>query len=167
MRIPCSESGGFLKPGLNQILIGLLITIGAIARPLPAVAALGGDVSSIQDDQAHMKAALRIQTGQTFTVHELHQESGTVVKEFISPTGKVFAVAWHGPFIPELRQLLGTYFEQFSQAARTRARRVGRAPLYIQQNGLVVQSSGHMRAFSGRAYLTDQMPEGVTADAIR
>lgn len=141
--------------------------IGAIASPLPAVAALGGDVSSVQNDQAHMKAALSIQTGQAYTVHQLHQESGTVVKEFISPAGKVFAVSWSGPFIPDLRQLLGEYFDKYSQMVQTRVRRPGRAPLMIEQDGLVVQSSGHMRAFTGRAYLTDKLPEGVTTDAIR
>ncbi len=156
-----------MKPRSWQILIVLVISAGAIASPYRAVAALGGDVSSVQDDQQHMKAALRIQTGQAFTVHELHQDGGTVVKEFIAPTGKVFAVSWSGPFIPDLRQLLGTYFDQFSQAAQTRARRPGRAPLNIQQNGLVVQSGGHMRAFFGKAYLSDKLPETVTAEMIR
>lgn len=153
-----------MRPTLWQILIGLL-TVGAIS--LPAMAALGGNVSSVQQDQAQMKAALSIRTGQAYTVHELHQESGTVVKEFISPAGKVFAVSWSGPFIPDLRQLLGEYFDKFSQAAQTRARRPGRAPLMIEQDGLVVQSGGHMRAFTGRAYLTDKLPEGVSTDAIR
>jgi len=153
-----------LRPTLSQILIGLL-TVGAIS--LPAMAALGGDVSSVQEDQAHMKAALQIRTGQAYTVHELHQESGTVVKEFISPAGKVFAVSWSGPFIPDLRQLLGEYFDKFSQAAQTRAQRPGRTPLMIEQDGLVVQTGGHMRAFTGRAYLTDKLPEGVSTDAIR
>jgi hypothetical protein len=155
-----------LRPTLSQILIGLL-TVGAISLPLPAKAALGGDVSSVQEDQAHMKAALQIRTGQAYTVHELHQESGTVVKEFISPAGKVFAVSWSGPFIPDLKQVLGEYFDKYSQAAQTRAQRPGRIPLMIQQDGLVVQTGGHMRAFTGRAYLTDKLPEGVSTDAIR
>jgi Protein of unknown function (DUF2844) len=150
-----------------QILFPLLIAAGIMILPRPALAALGGDVSSVQADQAHMKAALRIQPGQTYTVHELHQTSGTVVKEFISPSGKVFAISWSGPFIPDLRQLMGTYFDQYSQAARTIVRRPGRAPLNIQQNGLVVQSGGHMRAFFGKAYLSDQLPQTVGPEMIR
>ncbi len=99
--------------------------------PRPAFAALGGDVSSVQADQAHMNAQLRIQTGQAYTVHELHQTNGTVVKEFISPAGKVFAVSWSGAFMPDLRQLMGTYFGQFSQAVQTRRPASGtRAPQY-------------------------------------
>ncbi len=150
-----------------QILIPLLIAVGIMIVPCPAMAALGGDVSSVQADQAHMNAALRIQTGQAYTIHELHQTSGTVVKEFISPSGKVFAVSWSGPFIPDLRQLMGTYFDQYSQAARSTVRRTGRAPLNIQQNGLVIQSGGHMRAFFGKAYLSDQLPQSVGPEMIR
>ena len=161
------ESEGFLRQRSCLIVTALLVTAVAIALPRSALAALGGDVSSVQADQAHMKAALQIQTGQAYTVHELHEESGTVVKEFISPSGKVFAVSWSGPFIPDLRQLFGEYFDQYSQAARTRVRRPGRAPLMIQQNGLVVQSGGHMRAFFGKAYLVDQLPETVRAEMIR
>ncbi len=150
-----------------RILVPLLIAVAIMTVPLPALAALGGDVSSVQADREHMKAALQIQTGQAYTVHELHQSGGTVVKEFVSPAGKVFAVSWSGSSIPDLRQLLGTYFDQFSQAVRTRARRVGRAPLNIQQNGLVVQSGGHMRAFFGKAYLPDQLPQTVSPEMIR
>jgi hypothetical protein len=156
-----------LKVRFWQILLPLLITAGGMIVPHPALAALGGDVSSVQADQAHMKAELRIQTGQAFTVHELHQTSGTVVKEFISPAGKVFAVSWSGSSMPDLRQLLGTYFDQFSQAAQSRARRRGRTPLNIQQNGLVVQSGGHMRAFFGKAYLSDELPQTVSPEMIR
>ncbi len=150
-----------------QTLVPLVITAGVIIASCPAFAALGGDVSSVQADQAHMNAALRIQSGQAYTVHELHQTSGTVVKEFISPSGKVFAVSWSGPFIPDLRQLMGTFFDQYSQAARSTVRRPGRAPLNIQQNGLVVQSGGHMRAFFGKAYLSDQLPQTVGPEMIR
>ncbi|MGH9511809.1 MAG: DUF2844 domain-containing protein [Terriglobales bacterium] len=156
----------FLKLQFSRIAISVLALAAAIAAPLPAVAALGGDVASVQADQARMKAELRIQTGQAYTVHELHEAGGNVIKEFISPAGKVFAVTWSGRSIPDMRQLLGTYFDQFSQAVQTRARRLGRAPLNIHHNGLVVQSGGHMRTFSGRAYLSDKLPEGVSLDAI-
>ncbi|MGH9529740.1 MAG: DUF2844 domain-containing protein [Terriglobales bacterium] len=156
-----------LQLQFGQVLIALLVSIATIAGAVPAFAALGGDVASVQADQAHMKAALQIQIGQAYTVHELHETHGNVVKEFVSPAGKVFAVSWSGRSIPDMRQLLGTYFDQFSQAAQTRVRRPGRAPLNIHQNGLVVQSGGHMRAFFGRAYLSDKLPEGVSLDAIR
>src|ERR1700722_19006066 len=36
----------------------------------------------------------------------------TVVDEYVSPAGTVFAVAWHGPFVPDMQQILGSYFGQ-------------------------------------------------------
>ncbi len=161
------ESEGVLKLRNWQFFVALVFTATAILAPRHAMAALGGDVSSVQADQQHMKAALQITTAPAYTVHELHQDSGTVVKEFISPAGKVFAVSWNGPFTPDLHQVLGEYFEQFSQAVQTRARRPGHAPLNINQNGLVVQTGGHMRSYFGRAYLTAAMPETVRAEDIR
>jgi hypothetical protein len=150
-----------------KLLLAAPLALAALIAPLSANAELGGDVASVQADQAHMKSALRIQTAQAYTVHELHETTGTVVKEFISPTGKVFAVTWSGPFIPDLRQLLGPYFDQYSQAAQTRVRHSRRSPLLIEEPGLVVQSGGHMRAFFGRAYLTSELPQTVRAEMIR
>src|ERR1700732_4520267 len=96
----CGESEETLKSQYRQNLIASLLSMLTIAAPIPALAVLGGDVSSVQADQAQMKAVLRIQTAQSYTVHELHEQSGMVVKEFISPAGKVFAVSWGGPFVP-------------------------------------------------------------------
>ena len=49
--------------------------------------------------------------------------SGTVLREYAGPDGKIFAVTWNGPFIPNLKQTLGSYFTEF--AARARRRRAG------------------------------------------
>jgi hypothetical protein len=48
-----------------------------------------------------------------------------------------------------------------------RAQRHGRGPVQIQQPGLVVQVSGHMRAFLGKAYVPQMLPAGVRAEDIR
>lgn len=133
-----------------------------------ASAALGGDATSVQSDQARMKGSLQSVQKATYAVHEITAPTGTVVREYVSPTGKVFGVAWQGPFVPDLQQLLGSYFEQYSQAAKSaRETHVGRRPLFIQQPGLVVQTGGHMRSYTGRAYVPEMLPQGVIADAIR
>jgi Protein of unknown function (DUF2844) len=63
---------------------------------------------------------------------------------------------------------LGSYFEQYVQAAKAQsAARMGRRPLMIEQPGLVVQSGGHPRAFSGKAYVPDMLPTGVRAEDIQ
>jgi hypothetical protein len=131
-----------------------------------AWAALGRDATSIKDDGAHMRAALRVSRNDaSYTVHELTAPTGTTVREYVSPAGKVFGVAWRGPFLPDFRQILGDYFAPVMQAPRNQ--RQGRGPVEIRQPNLVFQSGGHMRAFFGRAYVPDLLPKGVTADLIQ
>ncbi|MGH9499674.1 MAG: DUF2844 domain-containing protein [Terriglobales bacterium] len=145
--------------GVAFIIIGLT---------LPAFAALGGDVTSIHADQAHMKASIKTTEAQRYTLHEIKTPTGNIVREFASADGRVFAVAWRGASMPPLQQILGTYFPQFSaQAQAHHAAHVGRGPLNIQLPGLVVQSTGHPRGYFGRAYVPGMLPPGVTANDIR
>jgi len=144
------------------------VVLMMLALSLPALAALGGDVTSVQEDRAQMKGTLKTTQAAAYTVHEITAPGNTVIKEYVSPAGKVFAVTWHGQFIPNMQQLLGTYFEQYAQAAKTqRESRVGRRPLNIQQPGLVFQNGGHMRSYYGRAYVPDMVPQGVNVDALQ
>jgi len=134
--------------------------------PFPASASLGGDLTSVQTDQAKMQGSLRTSSNNSYTIHEIQASTGVAVKEYVSAAGKVFAVTWQGSFHPDLRQLLGTYFDQFAQAEQAqRAQRHG--PVLIQQSGLVVQISGHMRSFLGKAYVPQMLPAGVRAEDIR
>jgi Protein of unknown function (DUF2844) len=144
------------------------IALIAFGFALPAFAALGGDVSSVHADQANMKASIKTTAGQAYTLHEIKTPMGTIVREFVSADGMVFAVAWHGPSMPPMQQILGAYFQQFSAGVQAHhAAHVGRSPLNIQQAGLVVQSSGHPRGYFGRAYVPGMLPQGVTPDQIR
>jgi len=139
-----------------------------LALALPALASLGGDVASVHEDQAQMKGTLKTTEGTTYTVHEIKGAAGTVVREYVSPEGAVFGVAWQGPAIPNLQQILGSYFDTFSEAAQAqRAAHRGRGALYIQQPGLVVESTGHAHTFSGRAFDPGKLPQGVTINEIR
>ena len=139
-----------------------------IGIALPAFASLGGDASTVEADRAQMNALVKLNQTEKYTVHEIQVPNGTVVREFVSPAGRVFGVAWQGPSIPDFHQVLGTYFPQYLSAAKAaRAARRGRAPINIQQPGLVVQNTGHMRAFAGRAYDPGLLPEGVSANDVR
>lgn len=147
-----------------RIFIAALIVV---AFSVPAMAALGGDVSSVQADLEHMKASLNIRQNETYTVHEIKAPGGTAVSEYVSSQGRVFAVAWRGPFLPEMQQILGAYFQQFSTALQSQKRVYGHHVLNIQQPGLVVQSGGHMRAYFGRAYVPEMLPATVKAEDIK
>jgi hypothetical protein len=149
---------------IPRMAIALLLLL----LPLPALAALGGDISSVQEDQAQMKGTLKTTQATSYTLHEIKGAAGTVVREYVSPDGEVFGVAWQGPAIPNLQQILGSYFQTFSEAAQAqRTAHRSRGPLNIQQPGLVVESNGHARSFSGRAYDPGKLPQGVTANEIR
>src|SRR2546423_14252996 len=82
----------------------IVVAVGVAA---PALAALGGDGTSVQADLARMKGTLRITSTAGFTVHEITTSYGTVVREYLTPADQGFAVSRHGPGIPELRPVLG------------------------------------------------------------
>ena len=134
------------------------------AASFSAHAALGAVEASIQTDQQQMGATQRVLRPGPYTVHEMQAPSGTVVRQYVSPQGMVFGVAWQGPSMPDLRQLLGAYFERYVDAV---AQRKVRGPVVVEQPGLVVYSGGRMRAFAGRAYIPEALPEGVTADSVK
>jgi Protein of unknown function (DUF2844) len=129
-----------------------------------AIAALGGDAATVVADQVHINGKLVVSQTQKYTVHEIQAPSGAVVREFASLAGTVFGVAWSGPTMPDLRQVLGPYFEQYLGATAQRNRR---GPVLVEQPGLVVQSGGHLRAFVGKAYVPGAVPQGVAVDEIR
>jgi hypothetical protein len=143
--------------------------VATLALPATALAALGGDVTSVQADSVRMRGAVtRIGQTESYGVHEIRAATGTIVREYVGPTGTVFAVAWEGPWLPDMRQLLGTYFDRFAAAARAaQVNRSGHRPLLVQEGGLVVQMGGHPRAFAGKAYVGQLLPQGVRAESIR
>jgi hypothetical protein len=98
-------------------------------------------------------------------MHELQTPAGTKVREYVSPAGVVFGVAWRGPSMPDLRQLLGDHFQSYVDAMAVR--RTRRSPVFVKLPGLVVQSSGQMRAFVGKAYLSNALPQGVAPQEIQ
>ncbi len=163
-----SESPTSLSPTVFLKTACLGIGLLMLALPIPALAALGGDVTSVHADQAQMKGDLKTTQASNYTLHEIKGGTGGVVREYASPAGEVFGVSWQGPTMPDLPQILGSYFQAFSEAAQAqRTARRGHGPLIIQQPGLVVESSGHMRSFSGRAYDPGKLPQGVSSNDIR
>jgi hypothetical protein len=148
-----------------KLIPPLVCCIALSALAAPAFGGLGGDAASVESDLVRMRGALRVTAGAGFTVHELTFASGVLVREYLSPDSRVFAVSWRGPGIPDLRQMLGSYYDQFAQAASS-ARRGDRHHLTIEQPGLVVQSSGHMRAFFGRAWAPGLLPRNFSTARI-
>ncbi len=139
--------------------------------PCVASATLGEPEASVQTDGAKFNASIKITEHPSYRVHEVQLPSGTLLKEFVGADGKVFAVVWSGPRVPDLRQSMGRYFDEYAAAAAADAAgkttHSDRNHLQIHTSNLVVQSSGHMRALSGRAYLTQAVPSGVSLGDLR
>ncbi len=151
----------FLK--LAARLAGVVVLLAA--GTLPARATLGEIEASVFADQSQINATLRTLSNEKYTMHELRGPSGTTVREYVGSGGTVFAIAWDGPSMPDLRQLLGPQFDRY--VAALAARRNVRGPVSIQLPGLVVQSGGRMRAFAGKAYVPESLPQGMSAGDVQ
>jgi hypothetical protein len=149
----------------RAFLLPLMLTI----VPSSAFAALGGSVTSVDADRVHVQGALmRIVRNDAFALHEIRSASGTMIREYVNGSGTVFAVVWDGPWLPDLRQVLGEHFDRYQAAMRARqSARTGHGVVAINDGGLVVQMSGHPRAFTGRAYVPALMPAGVQPESLR
>ncbi len=153
-----------LQPSTCARFFARVLLSSAVA--CPAWAALGDDAGSIATDRQHLQAqAQAITSVAGYTVHEMRTPANTVVREFVSSAGRVFAVSWRGPILPDLAQMLGRYFTQYQDAAA--APHAGHRHLAIRQPDLVIESAGRMRAFHGFAYVPSLLPAGVPASAIQ
>jgi hypothetical protein len=124
-------------------------------------ATLGEPEVSVQADVSQLRASIKSsQDRAVYRVHEIQLPSGTLLREFVSANGNVFAVAWSGPFMPNLRQALGKYFDSYVAAPRSTI--PDRKHVQVATSELVVQASGHSRAFAGRAYLPGAIPAGFS-----
>jgi len=132
---------------------------------LPVWAVLGGSAESVVADQVRLEAKRSVVENREYTVHEISRDDGTVIREYVTTAGKVFGVSWTGPTIPDLSQLLGPYNTEYQNALRTKPGR--RRSAVVRNPDLVVESSGHMRAFHGRAYLKSLLPNGVAEETVK
>jgi hypothetical protein len=128
-----------------------------------AHATLGGDVASIAINHQHLGGEQRVLKLASGERHELQLPSGIVVHQYVSSTGAVYAIAWSGPRMPDLRELLGTYFPKMAQARRLPTG--GHTIMVREGDDLVVQSTGHHGRFVGRAWVPSLAPAGVNLDS--
>jgi hypothetical protein len=131
----------------------------------PAWAVLGQSVRSVQSDHEYLRGTLVEVPRQGYALHQISAPDGTVVREYASPDGTVFGVSWQGPAMPNLSQLLGSYFADFQQASHASHRR--RGPLVVRTDRVVIESGGHMRAFHGRAYVPNLVPNNLTQAVVQ
>jgi len=124
-------------------------------------AALGGVPEQFDSTQPTTVAAGVTSVGTNYVTRDTTLASGTRVREYVSAGGLVFAVTWAGPTLPDLKALLGKYFDTMV-AESAKAPRAGRSSLAINLPEVVINSGGHMRAFEGNAWIPAELPAGFT-----
>lgn len=147
----------FQIPFLRTALASVLLLAGHATQ-----AHLGGNEASVQADGTAWQAPPAVLRGARFTVFTHTTPEGVSVRQFLSVTGLVFAVAWEGSVLPDMERLLGGHFPLYQNALLQRKRSVR-----VDTPSLVLESGGMMRAFVGRAYLPNQLPTGVAAVDIQ
>jgi hypothetical protein len=136
-----------------------------LAAPRDARATLGEDLASVGINEQHLGAVHRIVKLSSVAGgerHDLELSSGTVVHEYLSPTGAIYAVTWSGPLKPNLVELLGHYAPQLAN----RMRGIGHNHMRVIGEDFRLESSGHRRASSGTAWVPSLVPAGVTIGSL-
>src|SRR5260221_632789 len=68
-----------------------LVVLATGVSPAPARAFLGGRVTTVEMDRAEMHGTGSVVSTEGYTVHELAAPTGTLVREYVSSEGTVFA----------------------------------------------------------------------------
>jgi hypothetical protein len=157
-----------MKRKLCLIFLCLSLSAALLAIAQQAQATLGESADSVASDQKSLSAVKRATTVRNgYTVHEFALD-GTVVREYVSPSGIVFGIAWNGLTYPDLTPLLGSYASEYQAALRQTPRRPGhRRYQMVKTDRIIVEKWGHMRNLKGRAYAPALIPPGVSIDEIK
>lgn len=146
-------------------VVGLLLTFFVTAQRVEAT--LGESVKTVESDRKALSGVRgATSAGEGYTVQEF-ESNATTVREYVSPDGIVFGLAWKGLVEPDLTQLLGNYAEEYQQAVREAPHRRGSRRSRVKTDQIVVEKWGHMRSLQGRAYVPDLIPSGVSVNEIR
>ena len=156
----------------SSLSVALAVGVALLAGQamVPAAAGLGDTVASVQADRLSMKGQVRARSEAGYSVQEITAAAGTVVQEYISPTGTVFAVSWNGPAKPNLQETLGTYFAQYQTATNAQRAQLGHHRghnhLELRTPTLIVHAGGHMREYFGIAYVPALMPANLSVSDL-
>ncbi|GFO53711.1 hypothetical protein GMSM_07180 [Geomonas sp. Red276] len=135
----------------------------------PALAVLGEKSDSIAKDGTPVSSVRRVLAANgtsSYQVQEV-QTAATRIREYVTPSGVVFAVAWNGINTPDLSSLLGSYHQDYQTAKKQTPRIRGRRQQQVQGTNVVVETWGHMRNLQGRAYIPAMVPTGVNVNDLR
>ena len=163
---------GLAKPPrgcLRRVVAFAFACMSVLAVPT-AQAVLGGEASTIREDEVRLKGVRRQAVALRLPVqtHEITLADGSSIREYVSPGGIVFAVAWNTRFKPNLELLLGAHAASYAVAASDAMKTPGiKRNVVLQRDDLVVHSTVHLNSFVGKAYVRSLVPVRVNVDELR
>ena len=99
----------------SRSLLGVCFVLTVFLQ-VHSQATLGESVDSIASDRKALSSVRGITTiSPGYTVHEVRSET-TSIREYVSPSGIVFGIAWNGLTHPDLMPLLGSYHHEYRKA---------------------------------------------------
>jgi hypothetical protein len=156
-----------MKIVIHIIIICAELSFSSLMVCRTVQAALGEPAASVMSDSKALSAVPGAMTVHScYTIQEVKSDAVSV-REYISPSGIVFGIAWNGLIHPDLAPLLGSYTGEYEEALKQTPRQRGRRFSTIKGARVVVEKWGHMRNLQGRAYAPALMPPGVTVDDIK
>lgn len=145
--------------------VGLLLALILANTPLWAV--LGQPEASVSTDVLQLKTADHVQTSPGYRVHQLTSANGPTVREYVTPQGIVFGVAWQGRAVPDMNQLLGTYVTNLQTATPAQTRVWRLRGLAVKADDFVYSNFCRLRVCTGSAYVPSLVPNNVPAEVVR
>ncbi|MGA2151082.1 MAG: DUF2844 domain-containing protein [Geobacteraceae bacterium] len=156
-----------MRKRIKALYLGFYFAAFLLATAQRAQATLGESVSSVESDRKVFSAVRHPTLARNgYTVQELKSDAN-VVREYISPSGIVFAIAWNGLSHPDLTTLLGAYVGEYQQALQQTTGQKGNRHLQVRANRIIVEKWGHMRNIQGRAYIPALIPSGVSINELK
>jgi len=151
--------------GVSLCVMAACALLLALAPLETAHAALGENTGSLAHDHGALRGTLVVMPMQGYDVHQIVSAAGSTVREYATHTGGVFAVTWSGTQVPDLKVLLGSYFDRYVALAQTH--RTGHHVLSISTPDLVLTAVRFQRSASGQVYVPSLLPIGVSRRELR
>jgi Protein of unknown function (DUF2844) len=148
----------------TKVTMKMYVALLLSASAATAFAGLGGAPSAPGPRVLSQSAFAVANAG--YTELKATLESGTEVHEYVNAQGTVFAVSWSGPFLPDLREVLGDKFDTMVNHVQQRPGGA-RSQVRLQQDDVVIFSGGRPGAFNGRAWIPALLPAGFDTNAVR
>lgn len=157
---------------MKNVVGSAAVLLAAVALPLPVHAALGDVIDpaeviarSARNAGAAGLPAVMISRQAGFDRLESVGDDGVRVSQFVAPDGRVFAASWDGPRVPDLKSVMGRYYDTYLKAATLN--NGSKHHLSMTVDGVRMTMTVLPRNARGTAVLQETVPAGVDLQSLR